>query len=75
MIKFILLLLLSFPLAQTVSDYAYTHAKVAAMAGAVVAETGSNWSIFHNPAGITEIDGTHQSDMFHGEMPKLQNQW
>ena len=27
------------------------------MAGAVVAETGSNWSIFHNPAGITEVDG------------------
>jgi len=57
MTKFLLLLLLSFPLAQTVSDYAYTHAEVSAMAGAVVAEAGSNWSIFHNPAGITEVDG------------------
>ena len=61
MIKFPLLFLLSFPLAQTVSDYAYTHAEVSAMAGAVVAETGSNWSLFHNPAGITEIEGTHLS--------------
>ena len=43
------------------SDYAYTHAEVSAMAGAVAAEAGSNWSIFHNPAGITEVDGTHIS--------------
>ena len=61
MTKFLLLLLLSFPLAQTISDNAYTHAEVSAMAGAVVAETGSNWSIFHNPAGITEVDGTNIS--------------
>ena len=59
--KFLFLFILSFSFAQTVSDYAYTHAKVAAMAGAVVAETGRNWSIFHNPAGITEIEGTHLS--------------
>ena len=59
--KFLFLFILSFSFAQTVSDYAYTHAKVAAMAGAVVAEAGSNWSIFHNPAGITEIEGTHLS--------------
>ena len=57
MIKFHLLLLLSFTLSQTVSDYSYTHAEVSAMAGAVAAEVGSNWSIFHNPAGITEVDG------------------
>ena len=61
MIKFLLLFLLSFPLAQTISDYSFTHAEVSAMAGAVVAETGSNWSVFHNPAGITEIEGTHLS--------------
>ena len=61
MSKLLFFLLASFPLAQTVSDYAYTGAKVSAMAGAVVAETGSNWSIFHNPAGITEIEGTHLS--------------
>ena len=61
MTKILLVLLLSFPLAQTISDYAYTHAEVSAMAGAVVAEVGSNWSIFHNPAGITEFDGLQVS--------------
>ena len=59
--KFLFLFILSFSFAQTVSDYAYTHAEASAMAGAVVAEAGSNWSIFHNPAGITEIEGTHIS--------------
>ena len=61
MTKFLLLLLLSFPLAQTVSGYSYTHAEVSAMVGAVVSESGNNWSIFHNPAGITEVDGIHLS--------------
>ena len=61
MFKFYFILLFTPLLTQTISDYAYTHAEVAAMAGAVVAETGSNWSIFHNPAGITEVDGTHLS--------------
>ena len=59
--KFLFLFILSFSFAQTVSDYAYTHAEASAMAGAVVAEAGSNWSIFHNPAGITEVDGTQIS--------------
>ena len=61
MFKFYFILLFTPLLTQTISDYAYTHAEVAAMAGAVVAEGGSNWSIFHNPAGITEVDGTHLS--------------
>ena len=61
MFKFYFILLFTPLLTQTISDYAYTHAEVAAMAGAVVAEAGSNWSIFHNPAGITEVDGTHIS--------------
>ena len=60
MTKILFLFLVSIPYAQ-VSDYAYTHAEVSAMAGAVVAEAGSNWSIFHNSAGITEVDGTHIS--------------
>jgi len=61
MIKFYSILLFAPLFTQTISDYAYTHAEVSAMAGAVVAEAGSNWSIFHNPAGITEVDGTHLS--------------
>ncbi len=58
MFRFYCILLFAPLFTQTISDYAYTHAEVAAMAGAVVAEAGSNWSIFHNPAGITEVDGT-----------------
>ena len=60
MTKILFLFLVSIPYAQ-VSDYAYTHAEVSAMTGAIVAERGNNWSIFHNPAGITEVDGTHIS--------------
>jgi len=54
--KYLSFFLLTSVFAQTVSDYAYTGAEVSAMAGAVVAENGNNWSIFHNPAGIAEID-------------------
>jgi len=61
MVKFYIILLITPLFTQTISDNAYTHAEVAAMAGAVVAESGSNWSIFHNPAGITEVDGIHIS--------------
>ena len=56
MINFFLFLIVSFSYAQTVSDYAYTGTEATAMAGAVVAEEGKNWSIFHNPAGMTEIE-------------------
>ncbi len=60
MYKYLYFFLLTASFAQ-VSDYSYTGAEVSAMVGAVVAERGNNWSIFHNPAGITEIDGTHFS--------------
>ena len=58
--KYLYFFLLTASFAQ-VSDYTYTGAEVSAMAGAVVAEQGNNWSIFHNPAGLTEIDGAHFS--------------
>jgi len=61
MIKLYCILLFAPLFTQTVSDNAYTHAEVSAMAGAVVAKAGSNWSIFHNPAGITEVDGLQVS--------------
>ena len=60
MFKFLYFSLITVSFAQ-VSDFAYTGAKVSAMAGAVVAEVGNDWSIFHNPAGLTEIDGSHFS--------------
>ena len=61
MTKFFLIILFSFSFTQIASDYTYTHAEVSAMAGAVAAESGGNWSIFHNPAGISEVDGLHIS--------------
>ncbi len=42
---------------QVASDYVYTGAEATAMAGAVVANPGSEASLFHNPAGLAEIDG------------------
>ena len=60
MFKYLYFFLLTASFAQ-VSDLAYTGAEVSAMAGAVVAEEGNDWSIFHNPAGLTEIHGTHFS--------------
>ena len=58
--KYLYSFLLTISFAQ-VSDYAYTGAEASAMAGAIVAEKGNNWSIFHNPAGLTEINGTQFS--------------
>ena len=55
-----LLLALTVSSAQ-VSDYSYTGVEASAMAGAIVAEKNNNSSIFHNPAGLTEIDRTHFS--------------
>ena len=60
MYKFFYFFFLGVSFAQ-VSDYAYTGAETSAMAGAVVAEEGGDWSIFHNPAGLTEISGIHFS--------------
>ena len=60
MVKYLYFFLLTASFAQ-VSDYAYTDAEASAMAGAVVAEEGGDWSIFHNPAGLTEINETHFS--------------
>ena len=53
---FLYFILITASFSQTLSDNAYTGAQVFAMAGAVVSEEGDDWSIFHNPAGITEID-------------------
>ena len=60
MYKYLFIFLLATSFAQ-VSDYAYTGAQASAMVGAVVSDRGGNWSIFHNPAGMAEIDGTHFS--------------
>jgi len=53
----ILLLTTTFISAQVASDYTYTGAEATALAGAVVANPGNTTSLFHNPAGIAELDG------------------
>ena len=53
--KYIVIFLLTTSFAQ-VSDYAYTGAEATALAGAIVAQRGGSESIFHNPAGIVEIN-------------------
>ena len=58
--KYLYLFLLTASFAQ-VSDYTYTGSQASAMAGAIVSEKGGNWSIFHNPAGLAEIDGNQFS--------------
>ena len=60
MVKCLYFIFLTVTFAQ-VSDYAYTGAEASAMVGAVVSERGGSWSAFYNPAGMTEIDGTHFS--------------
>ena len=59
--KIFFLLLFNTIIAQSISDYPYTSAKPTGMVGAVVSEKGSNWSIFHNPAALVEIEGMHFS--------------
>ena len=60
MYKYLCFIFLTVSFTQ-VSDYGYTGAEASAMAGAIVAEEGGNWSMFHNPAGMVEINGTHFS--------------
>ena len=51
-----LFIFVTLSLSQSISDYTYTGAEVSALAGAVVSKPGNTWSIFHNPAGIAEIN-------------------
>ena len=51
-----ILIFLNIFFSQSISDYPYVSAKPTGMVGAVVSEKGDSWSIFHNPAGIVEIE-------------------
>lgn len=48
------LLFVTLSTSQVVSDYFYTGVESAGLAGAVVANPGGEWSLFHNPAGLAE---------------------
>ena len=58
MIKQIIILILfsSRLLSQSITDYAYTGYEATSLCGAVVANKGDNWSLYHNPSGIVEVD-------------------
>jgi hypothetical protein len=49
-------LLVSLMMAQVTSDYSYTSADVTATSGAVVANPGGVWSLYHNPSGLADIE-------------------
>ncbi|NOZ07476.1 MAG: hypothetical protein GXO91_01210 [FCB group bacterium] len=53
---FLISLLWALSFSQVASDYVYTGAEATALAGAVVANPGSEASLFHNPAALAEID-------------------
>tara|TARA_Y100000590_G_scaffold421457_1_gene525147 strand:+ start:905 stop:1792 length:888 start_codon:yes stop_codon:yes gene_type:complete len=59
--NFLYILLITTSIGQTISDYAFTGAKTTAQAGAVVSEKGGIENIFHNPAGIVELDNAEFS--------------
>ena len=40
---------------QVVSDYIYIGHTANATAGAVVSQQGSNWCLYHNPSGLTDV--------------------
>lgn len=50
---------LSFSFAQVFSTYDYVDSKATAMSGAVTSGPSGSWSIFHNPAQLSEIKGIH----------------
>ena len=41
---------------QAVSDQTYMGAEATASAGAIVSQQGGSESIFHNPAGLADLD-------------------
>ena len=52
---FIFFIFISLSFTQ-ISNHTLSDAEISAMAGATVSKVGSNYSIFNNPAGITEIN-------------------
>ena len=58
--KYLIIFLFSISSSQ-ISDYSFSGTETSAMAGAVVSEEGNIWNVFHNPAGLTEINNTNLS--------------
>ena len=54
---FLSLFLISFSFTQVFSSYDYIGSRATAMSGAVTSGPGGSWSIFHNPAQLTDLNG------------------
>jgi hypothetical protein len=59
--KLILIIIVNISFSQVVSDYSYIGAKATALSGSMVANKGDVNSVFHNPAGLTEIESNELS--------------
>ena len=68
--KFLFIILISFIFSQSITDYAYTGFEGTSLCGAVVANKGGSWSLYHNPAGLSEIKNVEFTFSF----SKLYNQ-
>jgi len=53
---FIVLLFSSMLLSQGLSDYTFNTAQSSSLAGAVVSNRGGDWSLYHNPATLVELN-------------------
>ena len=54
--KIFFILSFSFIFSQSITDYAYTGFEGSSLCGAVVANKGGSWSLYHNPSGLSEIN-------------------
>ncbi|MBC8213581.1 MAG: hypothetical protein ISR90_05065 [Candidatus Marinimicrobia bacterium] len=50
----LLVIVLSFVVGQVTSDYSYTGAEATGTAGALAANPGGSWSLYHNPSGLAD---------------------
>ena len=56
---FLSLFFVSFSFTQVFSSYDYIGSRATAMSGAVTSGPGGSWSIFHNPAQLSELSGIY----------------
>ena len=54
---FIFILFFSISFTQVFSTYDYVGSKATAMSGSITSGPGGTWSIFHNPAQLSDLDG------------------
>ena len=51
----ILIILITTPFAQGINNYSFSTAESASMAGAIVSSKGGDWSLYNNPATLSDI--------------------